>query len=264
MSLDKRLRDHRDAHRLAFEAPVSLPVGEGRVIGWADGGYLIQEGADRRIKQASTNGAIATGNVMASRGRVDGQGARSSVANPQPLFLSMKTISAVLIQYAWATGRDLDTRTKIVEPLHDTEVGWARGSRDDFEDQLWLLWQGDNTGAGTENVWVKTNPPSKTLTLRLRAFWYAVSSGVAIDLNLYAYSPIVLPTEEALSDLLATVDGDADLPKLGRPIQKLRYRVGPIPTQQSSNIDGDEIGSLTIGRSRMKFEPIITVTERES
>ncbi len=88
MSLDKRLRDHRDAHRSAFEAPVSLPVGEGRVIGWHDGGYLIQEGSCRRIKQASTNGVIATGSVMATRGRVDGQGNRKTQAQDNVLLLA--------------------------------------------------------------------------------------------------------------------------------------------------------------------------------
>ncbi len=96
MSLDKRLRDHRDTHRSAFEAPVSLPALQGRVIGWQDGAYLIQEGADRRIKQAATNGAIATGSVMAVRGRLDGQGTRKAPTQDNVLFLPQREGGVVM------------------------------------------------------------------------------------------------------------------------------------------------------------------------
>lgn len=265
MTFNQRFRDQVNTHQVAFDPPALLPIDEGKVIGW-DGGYLIQQGHDIRIQQSATIGALSTGSVVATRGKVDGQGSRKATLNRPNLFLPLKSITAVLIQYAWiaSDGLDLDTRTKIVEPLHEAEVGWARGSRDDFEDRLWLLWQGDNTATGTENIWVKVNAASGNLTIRLRAFWYGVRTSGLFDLNLYAYSSMKPPTEQVLSDLLGVVEGDDYLPDLGKPIQRLRYRVGPIPTQRSSNIDGDEIGLLKVGRSRLTFENAIEVVNRES
>jgi hypothetical protein len=46
---------------------------EGRVSGWQDGGYVVDVGGSRSVRQSATNGSIPVGGVACVRGRVDAQ-----------------------------------------------------------------------------------------------------------------------------------------------------------------------------------------------
>jgi hypothetical protein len=97
MSLEGRLQDHIAAHRATFTEPVQPLLTAGKVLGWQDGGYLVQQGNDVRLKQSVTSGALATGSVVAARGRVDGQ--RSPVAKPQdaPIFIPQPSRAGLVL-----------------------------------------------------------------------------------------------------------------------------------------------------------------------
>lgn len=82
----------------------------------------------------------------------------------------------VVINYYWTSsnGTDLDTRTSVIEPPRNIEVGWDRQGTD----RDYLLWAGDNTSSGTEAVLINMNnllrdfKDQEKITVLLKAFWY--------------------------------------------------------------------------------------------
>jgi hypothetical protein len=107
MSFNQRLKDQVAAHREAFESPVAAPVAEGKVLGWQDGGYLIQQGGNTRLKQSATNGALATGAVVAARGRVDGQRSKPNPTPSPTLIPQRKALGNIKILYSTIEGDEL-------------------------------------------------------------------------------------------------------------------------------------------------------------
>lgn len=79
-TFNRRFADQISAHREAFAPPLVENPREGRVSGWQDGGYVVDIGGSRSVRQSATNGSIPVGGVACVRGRVDAQPAIA----PQP------------------------------------------------------------------------------------------------------------------------------------------------------------------------------------
>ena len=99
----------------------------------------------------------------------------------------------LMVTYQFTTGRDLDTRTRIVFPNvgQDTQpeyLGWGVLSQWPSTSP-YLLFGGDNTGTGFESILFyidsfKTIYPSDpTMTMDLRAFWYGTVGTLPINVN---------------------------------------------------------------------------------
>lgn len=105
--------------------------------------------------------------------------------------LIMENVDYLILTYSWSdeAGRDLDTRTQIVEPLRIATVGWNKLTND--ED--YLTFSGDNTASGEETVLVnvtnlaKLNATDNTIKIELRAFWFGNIGTKIITLKCVAY-----------------------------------------------------------------------------
>ncbi len=97
----------------------------------------------------------------------------------------------LVVSYSWRSGngQDLDTRTSIVEPSRNIEVGWAR----DSADSDYLLWGDNTTGEGSEAVLINTKdlindfPNLKSVKVLLKAFWYSSVGDGRFSLNFKTY-----------------------------------------------------------------------------
>jgi hypothetical protein len=92
-----------------------------------------------------------------------------------------------LVRYTWTPndGTDLDTRTAIIDPPRNVDVGWSRSNTDG----IYLTWGGDNTSpSGPEAVIIDFNQlaedyQQEDFTIRLRLNWYGqrVSGNVGVQ-----------------------------------------------------------------------------------
>jgi hypothetical protein len=95
----------------------------------------------------------------------------------------------IIIEYAFADGRDLDTRTRIVTPAVGTYVGWG------FNETVStiLLWSGDNTGIGRESVLLNVDsfknnyPGNAEILVDCRAQWFGEIGTAPVGLNITLY-----------------------------------------------------------------------------
>jgi hypothetical protein len=76
-TFNRRFADQISAHREAFAPPPVENPREGKVSGWQEGGYVVEVGGSRSVRQSATNGSIPVGGVACVRGRVDAQPAIS-------------------------------------------------------------------------------------------------------------------------------------------------------------------------------------------
>ena len=89
----------------------------------------------------------------------------------------LRDIDFLVVRYSWsaADGRDLDTRTMVVRPPNNIDVGWNRNE----SGTPYILWGSDNVDIGYEAVLIDIRalrgdfPDETEFRLRLRAFWYA-------------------------------------------------------------------------------------------
>ena len=88
-------------------------------------------------------------------------------------------IDHLVLYYSWdeKNGIDLDTRTSIIDPPRNVEVGWDRFSND----LEYLQWAGDNTSSGgSESVLINFKkirdnyPGQDKIKVMLKAFWYNI------------------------------------------------------------------------------------------
>lgn len=97
--------------------------------------------------------------------------------------IQLESFDFAIIRYIWTDtgGRDLDTRTYLMEPSRKSmTVGWRRNNLDGD----YLHWNGDNTGSGVEAILLNTValqrdfPTFPMFRVSCNAFWYSsVSSG---------------------------------------------------------------------------------------
>lgn len=157
-----------------------------------------------------------------------------------------------LIRYTWTIpdGRDLDTRTAITTPARNIDVGWNRSNTDGN----YLIWGGDNTSElGPEAVLVDFNklvtdfPSITDFVIRLRTFWYGtrVTGNVGIVFQSY------------LGGTMQHVG--TDFVNVGGTLVNQATIYINSPTQTSSNVDGDDIGTLTYDSTSKTatFQPLI-------
>lgn len=104
----------------------------------------------------------------------------------------------IVITYGFtqADGRDLDARTKLVNPIQSSSIGWNKGDGigfdgsvygpgyddDSFDIELYAnelvaTWGGDNRGYGTESVFIdikkiKSIHQYSRISFECRAFWF--------------------------------------------------------------------------------------------
>ncbi|GAB4196420.1 MAG: hypothetical protein Tsb002_29710 [Wenzhouxiangellaceae bacterium] len=133
------------------------------------------------------------------------------------------TGGTLTIRYTWssAAGRDLDTRTALQNPAINDDVGWSRGNVDASGV---LTWTGDNTSqGGSETVLVNVDqllanyPNQDDFRIRLRAFWFGERGTGDVDLSLSGCGTLVQTQQN-------------------------------IVTQQSANIDGEDVGFVILSR----------------
>ena len=88
-----------------------------------------------------------------------------------------------MLTYEFTTGRDLDTRTRIVTPDVGQNnqlkyLGWSRLQQYPETGTPYEIWSGDNTGTGFESVlfnitlFKTTYPLENNLVIDTRSFWY--------------------------------------------------------------------------------------------
>lgn len=90
--------------------------------------------------------------------------------------IKIQNFDYAVIRYRWKeeNGRDLDTRTQIVQPMRSTIIGFARAS----EDANYLTWGSDNTGSGVESILLNMKKLSedytqeKIFSVQCSAFWF--------------------------------------------------------------------------------------------
>lgn len=142
-----------------------------------------------------------------------------------------------VIRYSWteSNGRDLDTRTAVEVPGRLIDVGWNRASTDG----AYLTWGGDNTSTqGPEAVLIDFNALATDYTdisefqIRMRTFWY----GTRNDGN------ITVTFETYLGGTMQHVG--YDFVNTGGTLTGTIVSYVNSPTQNTGNIDGDDIGTL--------------------
>jgi hypothetical protein len=108
--------------------------------------------------------------------------------------LLLKTVTTfnadyIVIEYRFLSGKDLDTRTRLVTPPVGSYLGWSRG----ITVQDFLEWSGDNTGTGTEAILFNINnfreqyPNVSEIILDCRAQWYSIAGTDPMRLRISSY-----------------------------------------------------------------------------
>jgi hypothetical protein len=114
------------------------------------------------------------------------------VATASTLLLkSITTFKAdyLVIEYRFLSGKDLDTRTRMVTPQLGNYLGWGR----DSSVQDFLEWSGDNTGTGTEAILFNINnfreryPDASEIVLDCRAQWFSTVGTDPMRLRISTY-----------------------------------------------------------------------------
>lgn len=100
-------------------------------------------------------------------------------------------VDHIIITYHFtsADGRDLDTRTKIINPIESTTLGWCRDSSN-----MYMIFGGDNTGYGVESVYInavdlfKDFPDNDFIDMSCSGMWYSSKASGNISLGFKAYN----------------------------------------------------------------------------
>jgi hypothetical protein len=133
-----------------------------------------------------------------------------------------------VISYGFTTGKDLDTRTILVDPLTQQPlgpVGWCKDETIAVNDVPIVRWGGDNTDTGFESVlfdrlaYEQQFPGAALPALSLNAFWYDIKGdSVTLSITGYLGGKMVLdedqylwtnPTATRVWDEFATFTSDA-------------------------------------------------------
>ncbi len=151
-------------------------------------------------------------------------------------------IDFLVIRYSWSAedGRDLDTRTAVVRPPRNVDVGWGaqRANADGPVESPYLQWGGDNTAIGYEAVLIdiqslRNDFPNETeFHFRLRAFWYAEVNRGDFTVDFTGYRGGTMAKD---------ADGFNWINRGGAEERSITV-TRTVTTQESSDNDGDDIG----------------------
>ena len=135
---------------------------------------------------------VASGRIALS----DAYGKSSAPVVPEPGPVTPFTFVAdwMMITYTFTDGTDLDTRTRLVQPLTTTYLGWGQSSflGNSVTDFI-LRFGGDNTGTGQEAVLLNVAnykaayPSDANLKIDTRGQWYGSvgSNPVSLTMTLW-------------------------------------------------------------------------------
>lgn len=96
-----------------------------------------------------------------------------------------------VITYTFTNGNDLDTRTRMLQPVESQAVGWGQTST--IGVPAFITFGGDNTGTGVESVlfnravYAAAYPGQQEITLDLRAQWYGTVGTNPVVVNVTSY-----------------------------------------------------------------------------
>jgi hypothetical protein len=151
------------------------------------------------------------------------------------------TSEFIVATYYFSDGRDLDTRTKLVDPDVGDYLGWARASN---AGSGLIQWGGDNTGTGLESVAINVNlfkasyPAVNSITVDFRCFWFGSVGYNPVRLNVVLYKGGALrkvgygwdnPSAAQSKDISTASKNITSLSNLsgynGQGLARLRYNV---------------------------------------
>lgn len=159
----------------------------------------------------------------------------------------------IVIEYAFADGEDLDTRTRIVTPPIGTYVGWGF----DYPTNNIVEWSGDNTGIGRESILLNIVNFKNSFSgiaemlIDCRAQWFREVGAAPVGLNITLYKGGLMVQEEfgwdnptaTLAQTVALTFSpittySQDSTSIGERIATLRYNVltgvGSLDTNDST------------------------------
>lgn len=115
----------------------------------------------------------------------------------------------IMLRYIFTDGRDLDTRTRIINPATSDYLGWSRLSRwPDSPADIILDWGGDNTGSGdptgarAEAILINlvnyraAYPTDDLIEIECNCFWYGTvgTDPVTVEATLWKGGTVIKGT----------------------------------------------------------------------
>lgn len=144
-----------------------------------------------------------------------------------------------VIRYIWDSngGEDLDTRTRVITPARNTDVGWGRASTDGE----YLHWNGDNTGSGVESVLLNLNAltndyADQVFQIALRSYWFRTKVSGDFKIQFESYKGGTM--QPSGFDFINTG---------GELVQSITLNTN-VQMQNNSNVDGEDVAVLTYNR----------------
>ncbi len=144
-----------------------------------------------------------------------------------------------VIRYIWDSngGEDLDTRTRVITPARNTDVGWGRASTDGE----YLHWNGDNTGSGVESVLLNLNAltndyADQVFQIALRSYWFRTKVSGDFKIQFESYKGGTM--QPSGFDFINTG---------GELVQSITLNTN-VQMQNNSNVDGEDVAILTYNR----------------
>jgi hypothetical protein len=117
----------------------------------------------------------------------------------------------IMLRYIFTDGKDLDTRTRIIDPVTSDYLGWSRLSRWPASPAAIILdWGGDNTGSGNANGstaeavlinlinYKAAYPSNPIIEVECRCFWFSTVGvqPVTVEATLWKGGSVVKGTPQ--------------------------------------------------------------------
>lgn len=206
-----------------------------------------QTGTEQRQERLTAEGRNANGDLF------PGRRPQLDRYRQEPAAYIARTLVKAdyyVFKYNFNTGRDLDTRTQLYDPLLGTfspPLGWCKDNVYPAVGDRILSWGGDNTGLGAEsalfdrkNFEAAYGTNKRYYVVKLSAFWYNLAGSiVTIEVTGYDGGEMIV-TDYTWSNPTATKVYDTFT----------TYPTSSVTTQQSDCIDGDFITYAVIDYSR--------------
>ena len=158
----------------------------------------------------------------------------------------------IMLTYEFTTGRDLDTRTRIVTPdvgqdSQSKYIGWSRYARYPLSGEPYEIWSGDNRGTGFEsvlfniNLFKTTYPLEDILVIDARGFWYGTVGTTPVNIAATLWKG-GLPIKNGFLWENPTATETFQISSVGKMITLA-------PTADKANSSGERVATLTYNLS---------------
>ena len=100
----------------------------------------------------------------------------------------------IVCTYTFTDGRDMDTRTTIVNPPLGGFVGWGGVGSVTVNGHTYMTWGGDNTGVGQEAVYLDLltyrvdYPNNPIITVTFACMWYGTVGVNPVNISVMLYN----------------------------------------------------------------------------